>query len=488
MLPGADQALAVADLGVARDRADRRVAEGLDQLAYGGRLEDGVAVHHHDDVVRGRRDAGVECAGLAAVDLADQPDERQVHLLDDVRGAVRRAVVDDDHLDRMIADGQGCEGVGYALALVVGRDQYGDRLGDPRSPDIPPLGAAGVDRCENEHQREPAEVEEADEGQQRDQHRQRVHGELGGPDESLAGPQLETVHRHGGAGGAECLGDGGEAVALGLQPVDDLYERGDGLGTVAARVVQQDQFSRAGLGRHRCLDYLLDAGTLPVVGVAVDERGEVAARAHVLDHRVVPVVQRRGIGGVRRAEQCAVDARDARQRQLRLRHLPADPGVGLVHQIGVGEGVHAEFVAARDDLPDQLRVARGHRAGHEEVRTDVAGREHLQDLRSPLRRGTVVEAQNHGAVGDVIAHGVLVLGAPRVDDRAPLEQVVRHGRLVDRDRDPGIVERLVGGEAAQDEEREQAGQQGQRHEEAQRWRGQSARPEQGLPAALVAGQ
>ena len=51
----ADQRVPVADLGVAGDRADARVGERLDQLADGGRLEDGVAVHHHDQVVTGVR-------------------------------------------------------------------------------------------------------------------------------------------------------------------------------------------------------------------------------------------------------------------------------------------------------------------------------------------------------------------------------------------------------------------------------------------------
>src|SRR5690606_7272714 len=53
VLPGADQLVLVADLNVARDGAHAGVAEGLHQFADGGRLEDRVAVHHHDDVVAG---------------------------------------------------------------------------------------------------------------------------------------------------------------------------------------------------------------------------------------------------------------------------------------------------------------------------------------------------------------------------------------------------------------------------------------------------
>ena len=64
---------AVADLRVARDRADRRVGEGLDEPADRVRFEDGVAVDHDQDVVPGVRDAGVERGRLAGVGLRGSP-------------------------------------------------------------------------------------------------------------------------------------------------------------------------------------------------------------------------------------------------------------------------------------------------------------------------------------------------------------------------------------------------------------------------------
>ena len=88
VLPGADQRVPVADLRVARDGADARVAEGLHQFADGGRFEDRVAVHHHDEVVTGVGYAAVEGGGLARVVLAYDADVRQAQALDDQRGAV----------------------------------------------------------------------------------------------------------------------------------------------------------------------------------------------------------------------------------------------------------------------------------------------------------------------------------------------------------------------------------------------------------------
>ena len=65
----------VADLGVAGDRADPAgSANGCTSVATASRLEDGVAVDHHDDLVRGRAgDAGVERRRLAAVGAGGSP-------------------------------------------------------------------------------------------------------------------------------------------------------------------------------------------------------------------------------------------------------------------------------------------------------------------------------------------------------------------------------------------------------------------------------
>ena len=73
----------LADLGVARHRADRGVGERLDEHADGVRLEHGVAVDHDDQVVRAACDAGVERGRLARVRLPDDADAGQPERLDD---------------------------------------------------------------------------------------------------------------------------------------------------------------------------------------------------------------------------------------------------------------------------------------------------------------------------------------------------------------------------------------------------------------------
>src|SRR3712207_7407615 len=56
----------------------------------GVRLEDGVAVDHHQQVVPGVRDAGVERSRLAAVGLAHDAHPGQREVLDDPGGPVGR--------------------------------------------------------------------------------------------------------------------------------------------------------------------------------------------------------------------------------------------------------------------------------------------------------------------------------------------------------------------------------------------------------------
>ena len=62
-------------------------------------LEDGVRVDHDDDVVPCLLDAVVQRGRLARVLLAQDTRSGQVETLDEVAGAVGRAVVDDEHLE-----------------------------------------------------------------------------------------------------------------------------------------------------------------------------------------------------------------------------------------------------------------------------------------------------------------------------------------------------------------------------------------------------
>jgi hypothetical protein len=107
VLPAAEQAAAVAHLGIAGHGPDGGVGHPGDEVSDGVGLEDGVAVDHHDDVVAGGGHPGVERCRLPAVGAADQRNPGVVDGLDRGRGAVGGAVVDDDHFQvRVVAGGQ----------------------------------------------------------------------------------------------------------------------------------------------------------------------------------------------------------------------------------------------------------------------------------------------------------------------------------------------------------------------------------------------
>ena len=109
VLPAADDPPPVADLDVAGDRAHRGVGERLHQLVDRVRRDHRVRVDHHQQVVPGQRDAGVERGRLAAAGHPDHPHVGQAERLHLLGRAVVGLVVDDQHLDaRMGAGGQGC--------------------------------------------------------------------------------------------------------------------------------------------------------------------------------------------------------------------------------------------------------------------------------------------------------------------------------------------------------------------------------------------
>jgi hypothetical protein len=98
VLPATEQPLPVGHLGVAADRTDGRVGEGLHQTTDGGSLEDGIAIDQNDDVAASVCDALVECGRFTGVGLPYQPYAGQVERGDDVRRPVGRPVIDHDDL------------------------------------------------------------------------------------------------------------------------------------------------------------------------------------------------------------------------------------------------------------------------------------------------------------------------------------------------------------------------------------------------------
>ena len=129
MLPACDDAVPVADLDVPGDRADSRIREWLDEQVQSLRLENRVAVDHHDEVMARPPDTGVERGWFAPIGFANHSDVGQAESLRDLGGVIGRSIVDHDHLDdRMMPGRQRSNGRLDSLGLVVGRHDHRNRV------------------------------------------------------------------------------------------------------------------------------------------------------------------------------------------------------------------------------------------------------------------------------------------------------------------------------------------------------------------------
>ena len=282
---------AVRDLGVARHRTHGRIGEGLHQLVDRRRFEDGVPVHHHDDVVAGVGDAVVEGGGLAAVGLPEDAHPGQSHGLDDVGGAVGGTVVHDDHLDRVRARHQGPHGRLDALPLVVRGHDHRHLAHHARAPGpVPGPALPVVPGGEDTHHGEPQRHEHRAQQQQPGEHGQQHRGDGDGGDQEAPFAHQVGRGRRVGSGQAQALGDGGEAVALGDELRDELVERLDGEAALAAAVVHQHDRALP-VGGPRAPDDLVHARARPVPAVDVAEHRELAPAGDEPDGLELPVVR-----------------------------------------------------------------------------------------------------------------------------------------------------------------------------------------------------
>ncbi len=121
-LAAGDEGAEVADLRVAGDGADLRVAEGFDQLLERLAGEVGICVEEDEGVIASGGDAGAKGLGFAAVLLADEADAAvdESGFLDLADGLVLRAVIDDDDLElaHVGGIGHGAQGGGDDFFLI----------------------------------------------------------------------------------------------------------------------------------------------------------------------------------------------------------------------------------------------------------------------------------------------------------------------------------------------------------------------------------
>ena len=181
VLPAAEQAAAVADLGVAGDRADGRVGEGLRPAPHGPartpcrrrRARAGRAAAAAMPVFR--------AAGLPALACRITRDVGQARAARRCRGAVGRPVVDHDDLQLgVVTGGQRPHRRAMPELLVVRRDDHRDRRagrersvgGAPGRPG-PPLVASREDEQEErpEHRQHGQREQQQSSGRRRSRRR-----------------------------------------------------------------------------------------------------------------------------------------------------------------------------------------------------------------------------------------------------------------------------------------------------------------------------
>ena len=430
VLPAAEQAPPVSHLRVAGHRPDFGVGQRSHQVADGVGLEDRVAVDHHDDVVAGGGDAGVEGGGLAAV---GPPDERHSGLVEGQGlhgggGAVGGAVVDDDHLQgRVVAAGQRPDGGGDADLLVVGGDDDAHR-GERRRrrPGQPGLATGQCDERDGPSQGEDDERED-EEPQPPGHERRQVEGQQ----QRLALQVGKVPDRCDRRSGRQ-PGDARHrrepvplALELGDEPVDGL----DGLAAIAAGVVEEDD---AALPRRRSAvgDDAARPGQAPVLRVLRGEDHEVAELGGPAGGGQLGGGEVGDLGGVREPQQVGADPGRPGQGALGEVQLDAVPPVRHRPQVGVGERVGPDLVPAGQLRPDELGVPGRLGADDEEGGRDAVAAQDVEDRRRPLGVRAVVERQGHRLVGQRRRSDG---GAGQVEDRAGGREVGgrpgrRHGR------------------------------------------------------------
>lgn len=118
-----------------------------------------------------------------------------------------------------------------------------------------------------------------------------------------------------------------------------------------------------------------DAGPSPVLRVTVGQHHQSPARTEPLDRRPAGVADRVRRRGVRHPHQRRGHLRRAGEREIGRAHLHLRASSARLAEVGVRERVRPDFVALRQNPPDQVGVARRVRAGHEKSRGRVVARE-----------------------------------------------------------------------------------------------------------------
>src|SRR5882762_8695285 len=212
--------------------------------------------------------------------------------------------------------------------------------------------------------------------------------------------------------------NGNELVALCAKRVDNLRQRGKGLAAVAAAVVQKNNIAFVLLLEDAVNNFFsgdrLAVPKAPVIRIdaladnQVSELLGIGKLGHFLG------IFRLVIDAVRRAEENRLYSERAFNQALRQIQLPADFRARNVVELWMREGVISNFVAFGVLALENIRPLVGHVADHEEYSGYVLLLQNVQNLRGPLRIGTIIKGK-----GDFF-----ICGAELVDVEGERDDVV----------------------------------------------------------------
>ena len=198
------------------------------------------------------------------------------------------------------------------------------------------------------------------------------------------------------------LTDRHDLVAAFFQVIEDHGQSRHGGTPVAAAVVEKNNIPRGALV-FDSLKQLLGRWLLPITGIDVFQYRHVAEGLRHADRLQVADIGRVGVRVERWAKQGGGAADEGFDEPLGGVQLELHEGFREFAQVGVGEGVVADFVALVGDALEEVGIKFGIFAKHEKDGLHAAFLENIEDGGRPIRIRAIVEGNAH-AVRLVTSH------------------------------------------------------------------------------------
>ena len=348
-----------------------------------------IGVEHHHDVAVGMGQPEIDGASFASVLGGDQGHSLIVckTCVHDVGRAVRRAVVDDNDAELAVRARQDLpDRGGDHLCFIVGRDQDRNREFVRIGGNTPPVRPRTAHQRETAKGRQPCQAE-PDGSEEQGRHRplqpavrkkditvddRRSLIRRDGRHGLILRPSRQFRRRH-------------EVEALGPHRIDQLGQRGDGGGAIAACIMQQHNLTplfEIGVCRlgHNAFDDLLRRRLLPIVGIDLEPNGQVAQFLGFLQGRDFLGAGRLRITKIGWPEKPRGPPRQSFDQALGRVDLDACDAVRGLAEIGVCERMVAEIVPFGEHSLNKSRIGGAVLADNEEGRVDALLLEDVQDL------------------------------------------------------------------------------------------------------------